>query len=186
MYLDEKMVAIERAFETADIAHAFGGANALAYYATPRATVDIDVNIFAPASRAGEVLASLGALGATVDAPELMQAIERDGQARVFWGRTPIDLFFSYDPLHQSSMERRRRVDFGADRLHILSAEDLLVYKAVFNREIDWRDIAEMIFAANDPLDYGYVREWLARILEDDAPQHERLERLIESGGGDL
>jgi hypothetical protein len=30
------------------------------------------------------------------------------------------------------------------------------------------------------------VREWLARILEDDAPQHERLERLIESGGGDL
>ena len=71
MYLDEKMVAIERAFETADIAHAFGGANALAYYATPRATVDIDVNIFAPASRAGEVLASLGALGATVDAPDL-------------------------------------------------------------------------------------------------------------------
>ena len=164
MYLDEKMVAIERAFETADIAHAFGGANALAYYATPRATVDIDLNIFAPASRAGEVLVSLGTLGATVDAPDLMQAIERDGQAR----------------------ERRRRVDFGADRLHILSAEDLLVYKAVFNREKDWRDIAEMIFAANDPLDYGYVREWLVRILEDDAPQHERLERLIESGGGDL
>lgn len=186
MYLDEKMVAIEHAFESAEIAHAFGGANALAYYATPRATVDIDVNVFVGSSRAKEVLALLAQLGANVEAPELMEAIERDGQARVFWETTPIDLFFSYDPLHQSSMERRRRVDFGVDRIHILSAEDLLVYKAVFNREKDWRDIAETIFAANDPLDFDYVRSWLDRILEGDAPQHARLERLIESGGADL
>ncbi len=186
MYLDEKMVAIEHAFEAAEIAHAFGGANALAYYATPRATVDIDVNVFVPASRAQEVLACLAEIGATVAGPDVERAIARDGQARIFWEKTPIDLFFAYDPLHESSMQRRRRVDFGADRIHILSAEDLLVYKVVFSREKDWRDMAEMIFAANDPLDFRYVRDWLGRILESDAPQHERLERLIATGGADL
>ena len=30
--------------------------------------------------------------------PKLVELIERDGQARIFWEKTPIDLFFSYDP----------------------------------------------------------------------------------------
>jgi hypothetical protein len=186
VYLDEKLVAIERAFVEAEIPHAFGGANALAYYATPRATIDIDLNVFADATRAREVLALLGRLGAGVDAPELAERIERDGQARVFWDGTPIDLFFAYDPLHESSMRRRRRVDFGADRIHVLSAEDLIVYKLIFDRDKDWRDVAEVIFAANAPLDFDYVRGWLDRILEPDAPQRHRLERLIVSGGAEL
>ena len=44
MLLDEKLIAIQRAFVDAGIPHAFGGANALAYYATPRATAGIDIN----------------------------------------------------------------------------------------------------------------------------------------------
>ena len=43
--------------------HAFGGALALAYHAEPRATVDIDLNVFIPVERADEVLAPLGRLG---------------------------------------------------------------------------------------------------------------------------
>ncbi len=186
MYLDEKIVALERTLAAADIPHAFGGANALAYYGTPRATVDIDINVFVPASRAGEVFAAIGSLGCATDSPGLVERVERDGQARVFWERTPIDLFFSYDALHRSSMERRRRVDFGGDCIHVLSAEDLIVYKAVFNRDKDWRDIAEMIYAANEALDFDYVRSWLERIVSEDDPQLTRLQRLIDSGGSDL
>jgi hypothetical protein len=184
--LDEKIVALQRAFEAAGIPHAFGGAQALAYYAAPRATHDIDLNVFAKADRAPEVLRLLAELGAATDAPGLVERIERDGQARVFWDRTPIDLFFSYDPLHESSMRRRRSVPFGADRIHVLSAEDLMVYKVIFDRAKDWRDLAELVYAANDPLDVDYVREWLGRILAPDDPRHARLERLVESGGSDL
>jgi len=186
MYLDEKIVAIERTLSASGIPHAFGGANAFAYYGTPRATIDIDLNVFVPSSRANEVFALLSELGVATNSPKLTAQTERDGQVRIFWEKTPIDLFFSYDALHESSMERRRRVDFGPDRIHILSAEDLLVYKLVFDREKDWRDIAEMIYVADDPLDFDYVRGWLTRILKADAPQFDRLERLIESGGGDL
>jgi len=186
VFFDEKIVAVERALLEAGIPHAFGGANALAYYGTPRATADIDLNIFVASSRASEVLAALGALGAATSNPKLVDLIQRNGQARIFWEKTPIDLFFSYDPLHNSSMERRRLVDFGGDTIHVLSAEDLMVYKAVFNREKDWRDIAEMIYAAEGSLDFDYVRGWLTRIVSDDDAQIARFERLVEAGGQDL
>jgi hypothetical protein len=116
----------------------------------------------------------------------LIELIERDGQARVFWEKTPIDLFFAYDPLHDSSMQRRRLVDFGGDTIHVLSAEDLMLYKAIFNREKDWRDIAEMIYATEGNLDFDYVRSWLARIVAGSDPQLARFERLVETDGQDL
>jgi hypothetical protein len=186
MLLDEKIVAIERALHSADIPHAFGGANALAYYCTPRATADIDLNVFLPASNARRVLDVLGGLGVATGDGQLVARLEREGQARVFWQTTPLDLFFSYDALHDSSMARRRRVDFGGDPIHILSAEDLMVYKAVFNRDKDWRDIAEMIYASNESLDDEYVRSWLGRIVAQGDPQLARLQSLIDSNGGSL
>jgi hypothetical protein len=186
MLLDEQIVAIERAFDTAAIPHAFGGAQALAYYGPIRATHDIDVNVFVSASEAQRVLDSLGSLGAAVSNPGLLVLIERDEQVRIFWDATPIDLFFAYDELHQNSMERRRAVDFYGDAIHILSAEDLMVYKATFNRPKDWRDIAGMIFASPAPLDFDYVRTWLERIDDEEKRRLGRLERLIESGGADL
>ena len=185
MFFDEKIVAIERAFEAAGIPHAFGGANALAYYGTPRATADIDVNVFVPSSDAGQVLRVLVELGADAGSKRITDLIERDGQAHVFWDRTPLDLFFSYDALHDSSMKRRRRVDFGGDAIHVLSAEDLLVYKIVFDREKDWRDMAEVVFAAEAALDFSYVRMWIGRIIDDGDPRHARFERLVETGGED-
>ena len=45
MLLDERIVAIEQALERAGIPHAFGGANAFAFYGVPRATVDIEVSV---------------------------------------------------------------------------------------------------------------------------------------------
>ena len=185
MLLDEQIVAIEQAFSDAGVPHAFGGAQALAYYGDVRATHDIDVNIFLPASEGARVLEVLARLGADALNPGLLALALRDGQVRVRWEGTPIDLFFAYDPLHLSSMERRRRVDFSGDFIHILSAEDLMTYKATFDREKDWRDIAGIIYASEKPLDFDYVRGWLARIDSEEGRRVTRLERLIESGGRD-
>jgi hypothetical protein len=186
MLLDEQIVAIENAFGEAGIPHAFGGAQALAYYGPIRATHDIDLNVFLSAREAPRVLEALGGLGAEVALPGLLARIERDEQVRVHWEGTPIDLFFAYDPLHHSSMERRRRVDFYGDPIHVLSAEDLIVYKATFDRAKDWRDIAGMIFACPEPMDFDYVRGWLERIDDAEGRRRAHLERLIESNGVDL
>ena len=183
MLLDEQIVAIEKAFSAAQIPHAFGGAQALAYYGPVRATHDIDVNVFLAASEAGRVFEALARLGADVANPGLRVLAARDEQVRIRWDGTPVDLFFAYDALHRSSMERRRRVDFYGDPIHILSAEDLIVYKATFDRAKDWDDVAGMVFASPEPLDFDYVRRWLERIDDDDRRRLARLERIVASGG---
>ena len=164
--LSEKVIRIEAAFRAARIPHAFGGAIALAYYATPRATIDIDVNVFVEGDRADEVLRVLERLGAQSPTAAESARLRRDGQTRIRWGASPIDLFFSYDAFHDACMERRRVFPFGDDAtLHVLSAEDLVVFKALFDRDKDWRDIEELVFAAEDDFDGGWVTDWLERIV---------------------
>lgn len=180
--LPEKILLIEAALRAARVPHAFGGAIALAYYATPRATIDIDVNVFVDAGRAEAVLAALARLG--VDAPSAGERtrLERDGQARIHWGRTPIDLFFSYDAFHDACLERRRAFPFGpGETIHVLSAEDLVVFKATFDREKDWRDIAELVFAAGEGLDAAWILDWLERIVGRDDARYRRCREALSA-----
>lgn len=180
--LSERLLLLEETFAQRRLPHAFGGALALAYYAVPRATVDIDVNVFVGAARAGDVLDVLATLGAGPIAAEERARLHRDEQARVFWERTPVDLFFAYDPLHESARERRRRMPFGDATLHVLSAEDLMIFKILFDREKDWRDLDELVFAMAGELDAAYVRTWLDRILAPGDERRRRAEGALARG----
>jgi len=179
--LSEKVLLIEATLRAARMPHAFGGAIALAYYATPRATIDIDVNVFVEADRSDEVLAALGRLGA--DEPTQAEGVRlrRDGQARILWGVTPIDLFFSYDAFHDACMERRRAFPFGeGETIHVLAAEDLVIFKAIFSRDKDWRDITELVFAMADELDAEWIERWLDRIVGRDDERFQRCAEALE------
>ncbi len=179
--LSEKVLLIEEGLRRRGIPHAFGGALALAYYATPRATVDIDVNVFVSVSRADEVLDLLETLGADPLPAAERTRLAREEQARVHWERTPVDLFFSYDALHESCLERRRRMPFGdGDSIHILAPEDLLVFKALFARDKDWRDIEELAFAMSGTLDLPYAKGWLRRIVGESDPRYRRACDLLD------
>jgi len=182
--LSEKVLLIEAALQAARIPHAFGGAIALAYYATPRATIDIDVNVFVSSDRADDVLSALARLG--TDAPTEVESrrLHRDGQARIYWGASPIDLFFSYDEFHEACMERRRALPFGeGESIHVLAAEDLVVFKAIFDREKDWRDIEELVYAVDDALDGGLIKDWLERIVGTKDERFRRCTETLDSRG---
>jgi hypothetical protein len=176
--LAERVVVLDRAL--VDVPHAFGGALALAYYAEPRATVDIDLNAFVGVDRFEEVSVPLSSLG--IDAEAQRAVVERDGQARVFWDDTPIDLFFAYDPFHAAAAEARRRVPFGDTQIPILSREHLLVCKVVFNRAKDWIDIEGML-TGDDLLDTAEVLRWVGRIAGDTDPRYDRIATLLTTRG---
>jgi hypothetical protein len=173
--LPDKVVALDRALTEAGIEHAFGGAIALAYYAEPRATIDIDLNLFIPASEYERVADALSPLGVR---PGDTEALQRDGQGRWLWDETPVDLFFSYDPFHEAMGEARRRVPFGEDRIPILSPEHLIVCKAAFDRPKDWLDIEQVLVGAPE-LDRGEIRDWTARITGTDSEAMRRIEELL-------
>jgi hypothetical protein len=174
--LPEKIVAIHEQLDRAKTPHAFGGALALAYYAEPRATIDIDVNVFLAPSDYPAVARTLASVGVEngVD-PEI---VRRDGQCRLHWKDTPIDLFFAYDELHDAMRRMTRREPFGETKIPVLAPEHLLVCKAVFNRPKDWLDIEQMLVCV-DELDTQEVRGWLTRIVGPDDPRAERFEKEL-------
>lgn len=174
--LPDKVIAIDEALRAARIPHAIGGAIALAYYATPRVTIDVDVNVFVAAERWRDVVEVLAAVG--VDAGELDSgALERDGQCRLWWGDNPIDLFFTYDPIHMEMRRDQRRVPFAGTTIPILAPEHLLVCKAMFDRQKDWLDIEQMLIAS-DELDVDASRRWLERMVGEGDERLERLQAL--------
>lgn len=174
--LPEKVTAIHHALATAKVPHAIGGAIALAYYAEPRATVDVDVNVFIPTDRWSDVRSALAPLGVDVELDE--SALTRDGQVRLWWDRNPVDLFFSYDPLHDEMEEATRRVPFADTRIPILAPEHLAVCKAIFDRPKDWLDI-EATVIVTEPLDVAAIRSWLTRLVGSDDQRLEKLDALL-------
>jgi len=175
--LPEKVIEIHRALTAAKVPHAIGGAIALAYYAEPRATVDVDVNVFVRVGGWPRVRDALVPLGVDVEIDD--QALERDGQVRLWWDRNPVDLFFSYDPFHDDMEGATRRVPFVDDRLPILGPEHLLICKAIFDRPKDWLDIEAML-VVTEPLDLDEVESWLARMVGSDDKRLAKLGEILK------
>lgn len=174
--LVDKITAIAQALTAAELPHAFGGALALAYYATPRTTQDIDINIFVTIDQQDLVRASLAPLG--IGGWPSRSTVERDGQYRARWEETPIDVFLNTLRLHEEMRRERRRVPFGSSEIWILAPEHLAICKAMFNRAKDWIDLAEMTLTGS--VDLREVRSWLADHLEADDPRIIALDALLE------
>lgn len=172
--LPEKVLAVDRAL--AAVPHAFGGALALAYWAEPRATIDIDVNVFVPPDEVAAVLDPLAALGAEIGGAA--EEIARDGQTRVQWAGTPLDLFFAYDAFHHAADTAAVDVPFADARIRVLSAEHLTVCKAVFDRPKDWVDIEAMV-TLGTTIDVAEVLRWVGRIAGDTDPRYERVAAVL-------
>ena len=173
--LAQRIVGIDRSLES--VPHAFGGALALAYYAEPRATIDIDLNVFVPVERFADVAGPLRSLGASVDG-RVAELVRRDGQARVLWDGTPIDLFFAYDEFHDAAAAGRRAVPFADTTIPVLAPEHLIVCKAVFDRPKDWVDI-DAVLADETELDAAEILRWVGRIAGDDDPRFERIALVL-------
>lgn len=175
MTLAERLLELHARLSKAGIEHAFGGAIALAYWTLePRGTRDIDVNLFLPATESERALAALP--DAIAHDTGTVDTIARDGQIRLWWDDTPIDLFFDYEPFHAEAARNRRLVPFEGEEIPVLGPVELAVFKALFDRTRDWADIEAMLEAGN--LDVDAVRDHLVRLVgKDDA----RVGRLAEA-----
>jgi hypothetical protein len=173
--LAQRLLDVHDALSRAKLPHAFGGAIALAYCThEPRGTRDLDVNVFVNPARAGEVLASLPGEVTVADAD--VQAAERDGQVRVWWQDTPIDVFLDVHRFHDEVAQGVRFVPFEDHTIPVLGCTALAVFKALFDRTKDWADIEEM--AAAGALDLSLAESWIERLAGVDSPAARRLASL--------
>ena len=172
--LPEKLVLLSDHLRSAGVPHAFGGAIALAYCVPePRATFDLDVNLFVPATDVDRVL---HALPTKVEVDDAARGdLDRDGQARLWWGHTPVDVFLNTTDFHEDAALRIRRVAFGDASIPVLACRDLAVFKAFFDRAKDWVDLTAM--AEGGVLDVPAVVGVLVAHL---GPDDHRVGRLLD------
>lgn len=163
-----------------DFPHAFGGALALAYYAEPRSTVDIDLNIFVPVSELDRVTASLVSISVPANDPQIVEVARRDGQVRVFWDDVPLDLFFSYNAFHVAAAAARRRAPLANRTIEILSPEHLMACKIIFNRPKHWVDLDSMLEGGLE-FDSAEVLRWVTRVVGDEDERSVRAVTLVTS-----
>lgn len=170
----DMIVAIDQHLGRAGLDHAFGGALALAWCTrAPRGTSDIDLNVFVGADAVAGVLS---ALPSEVEwGPPERALLERDGQARLHWDATPVDVFLNTTEFHEAVGERAVFHEFNGALVPFLACADLAVFKAFFNRTKDWADLEEMIAAGT--LDVDQAIGALARRLD---PEDERVRRLVD------
>lgn len=174
--LVDKLLTIHDSLTEAGLAHAFGGAIALAYCVEePRGTRDLDVNIFIDASKAESVLASLPP-GVRVRKKDIAK-VRRDGQARLDWDGTPIDVFLNNIPLHDAVASSVVWVQLEGREVPVLDCASLVIFKALFDRTKDWADIEAVAIAT--PEDIKGAAATIAALLSEEDPAVEKLKTLV-------
>ena len=101
----------------------------------------------------------------------------RDGQVRLWWAATPIDVFTNTTEFHIAAADRAVVHEFAAHDVPFLCCSDVAVFKAFFNRTRDWADLEDMAVAGT--LDADLVLGALVHYLGGDDERVERLRSLL-------
>lgn len=179
--LAEKLFAVHDALERAGIPHAVGGAIDLVFCAEhPRETSDLDMNIFLGVDQAERVLDALPepVARARVD----LETILDRGQVRLWWGGTSVDLFFNNLPVHEEIARARQTGLLEEREIPIVDPASLVIFKAMFDRPNDWRDIENIMALHRDPVASAARR--VAGLMGEDDPITARLRALLNPRRG--
>jgi hypothetical protein len=173
MDLISRIISLHEALKTARLQHAFGGALALAWCTErARGTIDIDINVFIP--KADFVTLINGLPSEITITKKDEETLQREGQVRLWWQRTPVDIFLNSTALHEDMADRIRWETLAEQKLPFLSCQDLAVFKVFFNRTKDWADLEAMHEAGT--LDVKYVASILMEYLGTDDERIKKLE----------
>lgn len=174
----EAALALAEAFERHEVPYALGGALAYGQYGIPRATKDVDVNVFLEPAELAPALAALTELD--VELPSNPEAdAEREGLVVGHWGGYRIDVFTPSIPFSREAERTRRHFRFGARGAWFLSAEALCVFKLLFFRGKDIVDLERLVAVMGAELDSTYVRRNIAQMMGEDDERTRAWDRII-------
>jgi hypothetical protein len=153
--------------EAARVQFMLTGSFALAYYAKPRMTRDLDFVIAMSERDMNEVVASLSP-GFYVDADSVRSAVRSQRMFNLMHLHTSIkvDLIIRKDSEYRHiEFSRRRPVELQGIRTWIVSREDLILSKLVWAKEseseLQRRDVRALL---DETVDSDYLNHWAARL----------------------
>jgi hypothetical protein len=165
------------ALDAAAVEYLIGGAIATWAWGEPRATQDIDIVINLPIKAVSKLSKELETRNMLVPAEIILDTLLEDradtpiNAIHIYSGlKADLYLIRAGDDLRRNAFQRRQRVDYGPPigRVYIHSPEDLILYKLIYfgisQQPKHSRDIAAILRAKKDQLDFGYIEEWTPRL----------------------
>jgi hypothetical protein len=143
------------------------GSFALAYYATPRMTRDLDIVVALDESDVDALVAAFES-DFYIDAEAARVAVlsERMFSLMHLESGVKVDLIIrKSSEFRQVEFARRRAVAIAGTRTWVVSCEDLILSKLVWalesNSELQRRDIRQLLA---EPVDLDYIRKWAPQL----------------------
>lgn len=160
--------------EVSGVEYMIGGAIAEWAWGEPRATQDLDIVINLPIKSIGRFSKELEKRNMLVPADIILDTLIEDRadiplNAIHMYSGLKADLYLMRDgdTLRQSAFQRRVLVDYGPPigNVYVHSAEDLILYKLMYlglsGQPKHARDIAAILRAKKNQLDFEYIDEWV-------------------------
>ena len=159
------------------VEYLIGGAIAEWAWGEPRATQDLDIVINLPIKAVGRFSKELEKRDMLVPADIILDALMEDRadiplNAIHMHSGLKADLYLMRDgdELRESAFQRRLLVDYGPPigEVYVHSPEDLILYKLMYlglsGQPKHARDIAAILKAKKDQLEYRYIESWVVRL----------------------
>ncbi len=175
----EAGVRLGAAFDAHGVSYALGGALAYGFWAVPRATMDIDVNVFVTEDGLPSVVAALRSLGIDADEVLVRSAAEADGMFRLNYGEFRVDVFTPSIEFAWEAERTRVRAKVDDKDVWFLSAEAIAVFKLLFFRIKDRADL-QRLFAVQPGLDVAWIRSHLVDMMGDEDDRVAFLDELTQ------
>jgi hypothetical protein len=157
--------------DEAEVPYMLTGSLAAAYYATPRATQDIDVVVEAEESGIDRVVQGLSDAGCYVDRTAALEALRTRGQFNAIDPETgwKVDLIVRKDrSFSRTEFGRREKASLLGVEVSLASLEDVLIAKLEWSTlgdsELQRRDVLQLLERSGDRLDLDYVERWIGEL----------------------
>lgn len=187
--------ALLDALEEAGLKAALGGGLAYNLWGAPRATKDIDLNVFVDEGRYAELLRVLESFGCGPErggAPwdeqrraEFLRCA-REGEVAIAWvDEVRIDVFVPSIPFYVEAERTLVEAAFCEDQRvrRVLSPETLAVFKLLFFREKDVVDLRRLVALNRESLDCAWVRSEVVGMLGEDAERVSTWDEIVSLHG---
>lgn len=170
---------LAKALDERGCEYALGGAIALSYWAEPRGTMDVDLTLFLPPDKPGEVVWMLQEVGCDVVASEAVASIQEHGFCQCTYAGFRVDVFVPIVPFYEQARLRRRSVDLGDSRAMVWDPETLAVFKLMFFRRKDIADLEEILRQQSPGFDCNWVREQVVEMYGVRDPRVTQWDQLV-------
>ena len=144
------------------------GSQAAIYYGEPRLTRDIDVVVALEPEQLAVLLRAFPADEFHVDELAAREAVRTSAQFNIIHPGSglKIDVYVNPDtPYDRARLTRRRRLPLlPGVTAYFASAEDVILYKMLYHRQVEsgshLRDIMGIVRISGPELDEAYIRAW--------------------------